>query len=326
AKAAPTGSAKAPATAKATTAPSAKAPTAATAKPTATPTARASAAAPPAGSGAPKVAASGSAGAPPGRDPASMARIRSVPYERFVRACHVAAGNTKDLPAPELDAALKEFADFALPLSKTIGEANAYYQKEEFKTDDFAKGKEFHKKLTEGFAKLPEVLAKVDGALSKFKSANPIDTSAYTESQKLSDGVVRASADALMVLVARPWDQAKAKEAVTKLDAAIAPLRKYSEEHKEDRDPWVMLVAAPADSFLNHMRTLSETDPAEVKIGKLVNGITLFNRVHEGNNRALSRKLAEGAGGKPGLGGNNRNLRPKLPTRVPGSANPAAPQ
>ncbi len=238
---APTAKSTAAATAKATAAPTAKATTAPTAKATA-------AATPPAGSAAPKAAASGSAGTP-ARDPASMARIRSVPYERFVRACHVAAGNTKDLPAPELDAALKEFADFALPLSKTIAEANAYYQKEEFKTDDFAKGKEFHKKLTEGFGKLDGVLAKVESNLTKFKAANPIDTSAYTESQKLSAGVVQASTETLTVLVARPFDQGKLKEQVTKLDAAIAPLRKYAEEHKEDRDPWVMLVAAPADSF-----------------------------------------------------------------------------
>ncbi len=309
--AAPAGSAKPATTAKPTAAPTAKVAAAPTTKPSA------QAAAP---SGSARTAPPGSAGAAPGRDAAAMAKVLPVPYERFVRACHVAAGNVKDLPAPELDTALKEFSDYALPLSKLLAEANAYYQKEEYKQDSFAKGKDYHQKITAGFAKLDETLKKVEDGLTKFKAQNAIDTTAYTESQKLSEGVTKASIDVLVKMIERPWNPAAVKTEVDKLEAAMAPFRKYADEHKEDRDPWVMLVQTPGDNFVKHVRALVEADPAEVKVGKIVNAVTLFNRVHEGNNRALARKLAEGAG-KASL--NNRNLRPKLPPRGTGPGAPA---
>lgn len=285
----------------------------------------------PKGSGAAQAAPSskpnGSAGpgVPPARDPAAMARIRSVPYERFVRACHVAAG-MKDPAVPELDGALREFADYALPLAKTIAEANAYYQKEQFKEDSFAKGKEYHTKLNEGFAKLDEQVSKVEAALNKFKSANPINTSEHAESQKLAEAVVKQSAETLVKLIQTPRTEeglTSLKAEVEKLDGAIAPLRKYAEENKEARDPWATLVAGPADNFLNHIKAISEASPADVKVGRIVSAVTLFSRVHEGNNRALSRKLAEGA--TKGLQ-NNRPLRPKLPAPKQGAEQPQNPE
>ncbi len=250
-------------------------------------------------------AAAGSA-SPGGRPDMARMRLKQVPYERFARSCNVAA-TLKEPASPELDAAVKEYSDYVLPLSKKLSEANAYYQKEDFKADDFAKGKEYHKDIVEGFKKLDDQLKKLRDALDKFEAANPIKQDDYTESQKLSEAVLVASREIVVKLDAGE----SAKDALAKLEAANEALKKFGEAHKDDKDPWATIVPPSANQLIEHVKTLGDAKAAPEKV---VTAINLYTRVLEANHRSLTRKLAEGAGRALG---NQRLIKPKLPAGHP---------
>jgi hypothetical protein len=282
------------------------------AAPKAKPKASAAPSAAPSASAAPAAAApSGSAA--PGRAlaDAMRSRIRQVPYERFARSCNVAAG-LKEPASADLDPILKEYSDFALPLAKTIAEANAYFQKEQFKEDDFAKGKEYHQKLTDGFAKLDAMQQKLGEALDKWRKSTPVDTSAYTETQKLADASIVDAREALIKLDA--GDVAGVKAALDKIDQSSAALKKYADEHKDEKDPWASFVPPTLGTYVDQLKTLCEGDLKAAPPSKLVNAITLFSRIMEANHRALTRKMAEGAGRAIGA---PRTIKPKLPAGHP---------
>jgi hypothetical protein len=257
------------------------------------------------------VAAAPSGSAAAGRPPFDLSRrIRQVPYERFARSCNVAAG-LKEPVSAELDPVLKEYADYALPLAKTIAEANAYYQKEQFKEDGFAKGKEYHQKLVEGFGKLDDMQKKLRDALDKWRTASPVDTAGYTASQKLADGALTSARDALLKLDA--GDLAGMKASLDKVDQAAAELKKYADEHKDEKDPWANFVPPTLTTYVEQLRAF-DGDAAAIPPAKLVNAVTLFTRVTEANHRALTRKMAEGAGRAIGT---QRMIKPKLPAGHP---------
>ncbi len=307
---APAGSASAAPAASA--APSAKAPT----KPAPTTAAKTAGSAKPAAAPSAVAAtpgASGSAGLRPAPDPKLAQNFRSLPYERFIRSCNVAAG-LKEPSAPEFDAAVKEFADYALPLSKALQDANAYYQKGTQKDDGFAKGKELHKTITEGFGKLDAQLAKLKSATETWEDANPVNKSDNEEGQKLADKVV-ADSNAVVAAFAA-GDLAKAKAAVTAVEASSAALKKYGEDNKDKKDPWATLLPPQSTGFLEQAKQLSEKDAKDVTPAKIVNLITLHSRILETNHRALTRKNA-GDGRAPGVTPNPRNLKPKLPANHP---------
>jgi hypothetical protein len=207
---------------KAGDAPAASGSAAAAAAPSSAPVASAAAAA----SGAPAMA-----GRP---DIGGKARVRSVPYERFARSCTVAAG-LKNPAAPELDKAMAEFAPFAVQLSKDLAMANTYYQKAEHEKDDFAKGKEYHQKLTEAFGKLDEHHKKLADALAAWSTANPLDESGYTEAQKLGLPAIVEARAAILALDSGDKDALATR--ITKLDEASAALKKWGEDNKDKNDP-----------------------------------------------------------------------------------------
>lgn len=299
----------APATPSAAPAGSAKPATTGSAKPAA-PAPTAAAKPEPAKSGAASAApaASGSAGL---RAPDRMAQnFRSLPYERFIRSCNVAAG-LKEPAAPEFDAAVKEFADYALPLSKALQDANAYYQKGTQKDDAFAKGKELHKTITDGFGKLDAALAKLKTATETWEKANPLQKGEYEEGQKLAD---KAVSDANALLLSFANKDGKAKDALAAFEASSAALKKYGEDNKDKKDPWATLLPPQNAAFLEQAKAL--VDVAEVAPAKLVSLVTLHSRILETNHRALTRKNA-GEARAPGVAPNPRNLKPRMPANHP---------
>ena len=224
------------------------------------------------------------------------------------------AAGLKEPSAPEFDAAVKEFADYALPLSKALQDANAYYQKGTQKDDGFAKGRELHKTITEGFGKLDAQLTKLKTATETWEKANPVNKSDNEEGQKLADKVV-ADSNAVVAAFAE-GDFAKAKAAVTAVEASSAALKKYGEDNKDKKDPWATLLPPQTTGFLEQAKQLSEKEAKDVTPAKIVNLITLHSRILETNHRALTRKNA-GDGRAPGVTPNPRNLKPKLPANHP---------
>jgi hypothetical protein len=273
------------------------------------PKASANASAAPAGSAA-GPAASGSAGLRPPPDRLAN-NFRSLPYERFIRSCNVAAG-LKEPAAPEYDAAVKAFADFALPLSKALQDANAYYQKGTFKEDGFAKGKELHKTIVDGFGKLDAELKKLQTATETWEKANAINKADYEEGQKLAD---KAVSDANAVILGFAGGSVP-KDAISAFEASSGALKKYGDDNKDKKDPWATLLPPQNTSFLEQAKLLVDKDPKDVGAAKIVNLITLHSRILETNHRALTRKNA-GEGRAPGVAPNPRNLKPKMPANHP---------
>ncbi len=315
----PAGSGAASATPKSSAAPAAKASAAPAVKTTASPSAKATAAAtttakatPPAGSA--KASASAASPNNAGRAAELKKMGPQLPFSRLIQGCKQ-AGNAKDFPAAELDPVLKEFMDYAQPLATTLQEASAYYAKEGFKDDSFAKGKEYHKTLTDGFAKLDEQLGKLKAAADKFTAANPIDKSAAEESQKLGDAAMADATALLLAFDTKPVDTAKANEAVKKLEASFGALKAYGEANKDKRDPWATAMVPPISSYLENAKTLAAKDPAEIKPSNITNLISLWDRVQKQSYSALQRKANEGAA--RGMGPTQRMTKPRMPPNHP---------
>lgn len=266
------------------------------------------------GSAKPAAGPSASAGRPLLTPPNARAQ-RTLPYERFIRSCNVVT-TLKDPASPDYDATVKAFADYALPLTKSLQDASAYYQKEEYKNDGFAKGKEYHKTIVDGFAKLDEQVKKLKEATDKFEKASPVAKTDWEEGQKLGDQVV-ADANALVAALGEvPMNVEAAKAAYAKLEADQAALKKYGEDNKDKKDPWASLVPAPTQQLLDQAKPFLEGE-AKPSAGKLVELITVHSRVLETNHRALTRKNATEAAGARGIQPNQRLIKPKMPANHP---------
>lgn len=325
--ASPTGAAtaKATSTAKATAAPTAKATTAPTAKasgaPTATGMATAAVSAPPAGS------------APTRVPPQNMKQ--QIRFDQFIRHCNTAISvSVKDAADPDLDAALKEFSEYALPLAKVITEANQYYAGEI--KDNFEKGKQYHacltgtgscevkdknaKPVTNAWPQLDERLSKLKAAVDKFKGAKPLDKSGYEESQKVSDQAVVEATELLLAFDAKPVDLEKAKAAIGKLEATTEKLKAFG-DNKEKPDPWGKAVPPQLSLLVTEAKALVDKPADQIPPGKIYKIVSIHNRVLEKNFSALQTKLREAAGGAPGRGqvgpGPRNKVTPKLPPAHP---------
>ncbi len=280
-----------------------------TAKP-ATPGAPATAAKPatPAASGAP--AASGSAAARPqlptdgpGRRPFDVA-LRA-PHERNARACSVAAG-LKDAPMGEVDAALATYAPFAVELAKQIATATTYYQREEYKKDEFKRGKELHKQLTEGFQKLDEMSDKLGAALDAWRKAHPADPAKMEEGQKLAMAAWGEARDLMLAASAKKPNVQGFKDATGRLEKSVEALKAYSTS--KPTDPWGKMMNPSLEAML---KAAKEADTKVTEKG--IDGDTflvLTNSlvaVVEAKYRALSRattmKAAPPASAAPAASG-----------------------
>ncbi len=229
-----------------------------------------------------------------------------APHERNARACTVATG-LKEPAMPDVDVALKDFAPFALELSRNIAAASVYYQREEFTKDKFEKGKELHKKLVADFAKLDELSDKLAVAVNAFREKNPVDMSKLEEGEK---AVVQAYADARQIvglLLTKKIDAAAFKAAIANIEKSIEAVKAIST--KNANDVWTKITVPSLEAFLKGARD------AETKItdkglpsDTFLQLVNTFTAVIEGKHRALSRSLiAKGQTveprGVPGLNG-----------------------
>ena len=190
----------------------------------------------------------------------------------------------------DVDAALKDFAPFALELSRNIAAASVYYQREEFAKDKFEKGKELHKKLVADFAKLDELSDKLGVAINGYREKNPVDASKLDEGEK---AIVQAYADSrslVGVLVAKKIDTAAYKAAIANVEKSVEAVKAVGA--KDANDTWAKITTPAFDAFLKGARD------AEAKItdkglpsDAFLQIVNMFTAVIEGKHRALSRSL-----------------------------------
>ncbi len=241
-----------------------------------------------------------------------------APHERNARACTVASGLKEPVMA-DVDAALKDFAPFALELSRNIAAASVYYQREEYTKDKFEKGKELHKKLLADFGKLDELSSKLGDAINAYREKNPVDASKLDDNEK---GVLQAYTDARTImglLVTKKIDAAAYKKSLESLDKSVGAVKELGT--KNANDTWSKITMPSFEAFLKGARDaeakLSDKGlPPDVFL-QLVN---TFTAVIEAKHRALSRALiAKGQTMEPPAGGRPQmpNVHPELPKELP---------
>ena len=265
----------------------------------------------PAASGAPKAppAASGAASPPAGsagaRGPGERDMRRPfdvamrAPHERNARACTVAAGH-KDPAMPEVDPVVADFAPYAVELAKNIAAASTYYQREEYKKDGFAKGKELHKKLVEDFAKLDEKSDKLGAAIDKWRKEHPADASKFEEAQKLASAGFDDARAVMLGAIGKKPDPAAHKAGVEKLEKSAEALKSFGSSHQTDAWPKIMTPAF--DAFVKAAKEAGDkiTDKG-LDNDAFLAMITSFTSLVESKQRALSRSMiAKGQTAEPG--------------------------
>jgi hypothetical protein len=262
-----------------------------------------SAAAKPAASGAAKPAASAAAGAAAsakaaGRMPPAMADrdmrrpfdiSMRAPHERNARACTVAAGH-KDPAMPDVDPAVQAFAPFAVELAKTIAAAQTYYQREEYKKDSFAKGKEFHKKLVEDFGKLEGLSDKLGAAIDKWRKEHPVDAAKLEGGEKLAQAAADDARGVMLAVVAEKFDGAAFKAAIEKLGKSSEELKTFGTSNATD--PWPKIMSPAVEAFLKAAKEAAEKSSDKgLENETFLQSITTFTALVEAKQRALNRAL-----------------------------------
>jgi hypothetical protein len=242
---------------------------------------------------APKAAASGApaAGSATPTSPPVPTRpfdfALRAPHERNARAC-TASMALKEPPMPGVDEALAVFGPFSVELAKDIATATSYYQREEYKKDNFAKGLELHKKMLEEFGKLDEQQDKLGSAIDSYRKAHAPDPTKIDEGEKVTSDTFEDARKVVMVLAEKKVDLAAYKANVDKLDKSIEALKTFSSSHATDT--WSKIMAAPFEAFL---RAAKETKMTEKGAGAedFLNLVTNFTGLVEARQRGLQRAM-----------------------------------
>ena len=171
-------------------------------------------------------AASASAGAQPPVDRRPDFALR-MPHERNARACTIAAG-LKEPSMGDVDTAMGAYAPFAFELAKDVTVAAQYYQREEYKKDAFAKGKELDKKLREGFAKLDEMQDKMHAAIFAWHKDHAPDASKMGDGEKLARATLDDAREVFMLVAMKKAEGEAWKSALAKLDKSVDALKAYA--------------------------------------------------------------------------------------------------
>jgi hypothetical protein len=228
-----------------------------------------------------------------------------APHDRNARACTVAAG-LKDFAMPTVDEALAAFAPFAVDLARDINAANQYYQREEYKKDNFEKGKDFHKKLVAGFDKLDDLSDKLGAAIEEWRKSHPPDQEKLDPGQKLALAAFNDAREVLRGVLPKKINTGAFKENIAKLEKSIEALKAHGTANAND--PWPKFLGPSLDAFLKTAKE-SEGKVSEkgVQQDTFLNIITGYTSVIEANYRALSRALiAKGQTMEP-------RMRPVIP-------------
>lgn len=211
-----------------------------------------------------------------------------APHERNARAC-TAASAMKDPAMDGVDAALAELGPFAVELAKNIVTTNAYYQKEEYKADKLAKGKELHKKLVEDFKKFDELYKKLDDAVVAYRAAHP-PAPTTDKGQSLTATTLDDAAAILTATRAAKVEPEAMKAAIAKLDTDIAALKEFGKS--EATDPWSKIMAPALDAYSRAATAaLATVGPKGIDNEQFLTLITGMTSLIESRHRAYTRAL-----------------------------------
>jgi Protein of unknown function (DUF3829) len=240
----------------------------------------------PVASGAP-AANSAAATPPPGTPTRPFDFALRAPHERNARACTAAVG-LKEPAMAGVDEALAAYAPFAVELAKDIAAATSYYQREEYKKDAFAKGKELHKKLLEEFGKLDEQQSKLAAAVDAYHKDHVPDATKMEEGEKTVSEALADARKVVIVLAEKKVDVAAYKANVEKLEKSVETIKTFSTAHPTDM--WSKMMMGPFDAFVHAAK---EAKVTEKGFGSedFLNLITNFTNLIEIRQRGLQKAL-----------------------------------
>lgn len=246
-----------------------------------------------------------------------------VPHDRNARACTVAAG-LKNFAMPGVDEALAAFAPFAVELARDLTAASGYYQREEYKTDAFAKGKEYHKKLLAQFEKLDELSDKLGTEIAAWRKAHLPDAAKQDEGEKVAGEAVNLARDLMLAVLPKKIDTAVYKDKLAQFEKAAEALKTYGTANTNDN--WSKYLGPSVDAFVKTAKDVeSKISEKGIQSEAFFNMINGHTAIIEANYRALARSLmAKTPGGAP-LELRPRMLNPQGTAAVPTPAPLPAP-
>jgi len=165
---------------------------------------------------------------------------RALPFIRHVRACSIAK-SLKQPAYPELDAAVGEFEDYANDLQRLFLDATRYYAREQYKKDDFKRGKSIHEKLMEKLPMLDDKLAAFTKAMEAWWPEMKPGDEKLDEAGKVSLAAVNQARDAVRALMGSERDDAALDEAIEGLEAKLETLKADLDEDRTAPHPRVMV-------------------------------------------------------------------------------------
>ena len=187
----------------------------------------------------------------------------------------------------DVDTAVNGFADYAVDVAKDITTANQYYQREEYKKDSFAKGKELDKKLRDEFAKLDDLQGKLGAALAGWRKDHPADTSKMEEGEKVARAALDDARDVYVLVAFKKAEGEGYKAALDKLDKSAAGLKSYADGHQAD--PWTKIMSGPLDAFLKTLKDAKINAEKTLDAEPFLTLVSNFTSVIEARQRAISR-------------------------------------
>ena len=225
------------------------------------------------------------AATPPPPDHRADLMMRA-PHERNARAC-TAAIALREPAMGDVDTAVSAFAAYSVELAKDISTANQYYQREEYKKDAFAKGKELDKKLREELGKLDDMQGKLGSALATWRKDHPVDTSKMEEGEKVSRAALDDAREVFVMVAFKKADGDAYKAALDKLDRSVGAFKSYADGHPSD--PWSKIMAGPFDAFTKTLKEAKLTPDKTFEPEAFLNLVTNFTGLVEARQRSISR-------------------------------------
>lgn len=149
--------------------------------------------------------------------------------------------------AKELDEAAKAYLDALLPLSERLDEAGKYYERENYKDDKFAKGKEMHGPLVEAMDAFNAASDKLRTQLESHNDKAQAEQLAAIEKEAGKNfdyhllATVIDAKSALNILAEEKFDVDAAGKVVSAFEEKADALEAYLKEHPDEK-PRTMIM------------------------------------------------------------------------------------
>lgn len=226
---------------------------------------------------------------------------RALPFIRHVRACSIA----KSLRQPEyadLDPAVAKFEAYVNDLQRLFLDASRYYAREQYKKDDFKRGKSVHDKLMEKLPALDDELAAFTDAMQKWWPTMKPGDEDLDEAGKVSLAAVDQARDAVRATMGDEPDTEALGKAIEGLEAKLASLQEILDKDRTAPHPRVMVPKLT--EMIDALKAVQGGEITGMQRYAVSAGMASLIEAHQ---RGVAQLLRRSAGGMP-----RTPIRPRL--------------